>query len=110
MQNANFVSTYTAGKNCRDRDRATRMILLSGNLGLIKDFTELCKSLGLMILDLPDHRTDSVPCDREEWKGVREADLRARQREAHNLCLYQASSRGGGCNLARFGSPEPGLL
>ena len=28
---------------------------------------------------------------------------------AHNLCLYQASSKGDGCNLARFGSPEPGL-
>ena len=36
---------------------------------------------------------------------VYEADLQVR----HNLCLYQASSRGGGCNLARFGSPEPGL-
>ena len=32
--------------------------------------------------------------------GVSEVDLRARQRE---------SSRGGGCNLARFGSLEPGL-
>ena len=41
--------------------------------------------------------------------GVREADLRARHVITHNLCLYQASSRGGGCNLARFGSPEPGL-
>ena len=29
---------------------------------------------------------------------------------ANNLCLYQASSRGGGCNFARLGSPEPGLV
>ena len=32
----------------------------------------------------------------------------------HYLCLhpglYQASSRDGGCNLAVFGSPEPGLV
>ena len=54
-------------------------------------------------------RTSSVPCDRGVGKGVREADRRARQRE-DNLCLYQASSRGGGYNLARFGSPELGLL
>ena len=27
----------------------------------------------------------------------------------HNHCLYQASSREGGFNLIRFGSPEPGL-
>ena len=27
----------------------------------------------------------------------------------HDLCLYQVSSRGGGCNLTRFGNPEPGL-
>ena len=44
-------------------------------------------------------------CDREEWEEVREAEVLC----LYNLCLYQASSRGGGCNLARFGSPEPGL-
>ena len=27
-----------------------------------------------------------------------------------SLCLFQDSSTGGGCNLARFGSPEPGLI
>ena len=37
---------------------------------------------------------------------VCKVDLQACQREAYNLCLYQASSRGVGCNLARFGSPE----
>ena len=38
------------------------------------------------------------PCDREEGE-VCEADLLA----------CQVSSRGDECNLARFGSPEPGL-
>ena len=45
--------------------------------------------------------------DREGW--VYKADIRARQREAYNLCLYQTSSRDGGCNLARFRCPGPGL-
>ena len=56
--------------------------------------------------DLGFSRTGSVPCDRGVGKVVREADLLP---PSANLCLYQASSRGGGCNLARFGSPEPGL-
>ena len=50
-------------------------------------------------------RTSSVPCDREEG-GLQS---RPTSVPAFNLCLYQASSSGGGYNLARFGSPEPGL-
>ena len=68
----------------------------------------------------PQSGCPSAPayCDCKKW-GIRKVDLRARQREVvcccllkiiiDNLCLYQASSRIGGCNLARFGSPEPGL-
>ena len=44
------------------------------------------------------------PVTARNGEGVRKAD-------PHNLCLsYQASSKGGGCNLAGFGSNEPGLV
>ena len=52
-------------------------------------------------------RTGSIPCDHEEWGGPRSGPSSAPVR---GLCLYQASSTGGRCNLVRFGSPEPGLL
>ena len=43
------------------------------------------------LFNLP--RTGSVPCDREEWgRGPQ-----------------SRPPSGGGCNLARFWSPEPGL-
>ena len=47
-------------------------------------------------------RTSSVPC--MTTRGSRTPEC-----TSMNLCLYQACSVGGGCNLARFGSPEPGL-
>ena len=52
-------------------------------------------------------RTESV-----QWLELVQFPVTARSRvgkadfQAH---LYQASSRGGECNLARFGSSEPGL-
>ena len=51
-------------------------------------------------------KTGSVSMTVRGGRGIREADLRACQREAHNFCLYQSSSRGGWCNLTRLGSPE----
>ena len=40
--------------------------------------------------------------------NTRSGDPQSKPPSAPARGLYQASSKGGGCNLARFGSPEPG--
>ena len=49
-----------------------------------------------------DKHVSSVPYDQAWVKGIAKADLQVLT-ASNSYCLYQASSRGGGYNLRRFG-------
>ena len=68
--------------------------MLFCNIELVRLFTGICNDLELAQFPVTM---------RGRGERVCKADPQT------NLYLYQASSMGGGCNLARFGSPEPGL-
>ena len=59
-------------------------------------------NLAVLVVSFCASRTGSVPCDRAGWEG-------SAKQTSKCVSTRQTSSRGGGYNLTRFGSPEHGI-